>query len=159
MEQLKQWYNGLDSSEQRLVNIASIFVVLFILFFGILKPISDSVESIEGQIQSRERSVALWKKSMPQIIANRGAMSSSNSNIPLTNLVTSTTRQYQLNVSRVKEKSPNEMQVWFDNVSFNDFIRWVAELESRHKVSVDSVNIRTKDRDGLSSIDIKIQRG
>ena len=159
MEQLKEWYQGLDNNEQRIVMLAAAFFGLIILVFGLLKPVNDSLGDIQRKIDSREKSVALWKKSMPQIIANRGSMNSKNSSTSLSNLITSSTRKYQLKVSRVQEKGATEIQVWFDNVPFNEFVRWVAELENSHRVSVESVNIRTKDRDGLSSIDVKIQRG
>ncbi|WP_444996883.1 type II secretion system protein GspM [Aliikangiella sp. IMCC44359] len=159
MEQLKQWYEGLDNNEQRIVMLAAVFFGVLILIFGLLKPINDSLNSLQSQVNSREKSVALWKQSMPQIIANRGNTNTSSSSLSLSNLVTSSTRKYQLRVSRVQEKGPTEIQVWFDNVPFNEFIKWVAELENGHSVSIESVNIRTKDRDGLSSIDVKIQRG
>lgn len=159
MEQLKQWYEGLDNNEQRIVMLAAVFFGVLILFFGLLKPINDSLNSLQTQVNSREKSVALWKKSMPQIIANRGNTNTSSASLSLSNLVTSSTRKYQLRVSRVQEKGATEIQVWFDNVPFNEFIKWVAELENSHSISIESVNIRTKDRDGLSSIDVKIQRG
>lgn len=157
MEQIKEWYNGLPENEQRIVMIAAAFFALVILFFGILKPINDSVDRLEGQVSSRQNVVAEFKKNMPVLVANRGsARQSANNNRSLSNLVTSTTRRFQLNVSRVQEKGAAEMQVWFDNVSFNNFLRWTAELENKHKIKVESVNIRSKERNGLSSIDIKL---
>ena len=159
MQQLKEWFEGLDENEKRIVIIGGIFFSLVILIFGILKPLNDSVGTLEQQVNSRQDSVDQWKANMPTILANRGAASGTSSNRALSNVVTSTTRRFNLKVSRVQEKGQDEMQVWFDNVAFNDFIRWTAELENRHKITIDSVNIRSKDRNGLSSIDIKILRG
>jgi len=159
MEQLKEWFNGLEDNEQRIVIIGGVVLSLVILIFGLIKPLNDSVNSLRQQVDSRQKSVANWKASMPVLIANRGATNTATNSRALSNVITSTTRRFNLNVSRVQEKGQNEMQVWFDNVPFNDFIRWVAELENKHQVTVDSVNIRSKERDGLSSIDIKIIRG
>jgi len=160
MEQIKEWYNGLEESEQRIVLVAAVFFSLVIVLFGIIKPINDSVSRLEGQVESRQNTVAEFKKNMPVLLANRGsARTSSGNKSSLSNLVTSTTRRFQLNVSRVQEKGSTEMQVWFDNVPFNNFLRWTAEMENRHQVKIESVNIRSKERDGLSSIDIKLVRG
>jgi type II secretory pathway component PulM len=76
--------------------------------------------------------------------------------LPLTSIINSTTKKFNLAVSRRDSKSPNEMQVWFDNVSFDSFLRWVAEVESKHNVSVASVNIRSRENDGITSINVKL---
>lgn len=159
MEQIKEWYQGLEQSEQQIVLVAAVFFSLVILFFGLLKPLNGAVEDIKTKVNSRQSSVNYWKQSMPTVLANRGRASASSSNMRLGTVVTTTTRRFNLSVSRVNEKGPTEIQVWFDNVPFNDFIRWVAEIESKHQVTVASVNVRSKERDGLSSIDIKLQKG
>lgn len=155
-QQINDWYTELETNEQRIVVVAAIFFSLVILVFGILKPLNDSVSSLQGQVKSRQKSVDKWKQSMPIILANRGHSQGASSGQALSFIVTSTSKRFNLRVSRVQEKSSDEMQVWFDSVPFNDFIRWVAEVQNRHNVKVASVNVRSKDRDGLASIDIKI---
>jgi len=87
-----------------------------------------------------------------------GAQTRGGSHQPLSAIVTSSTRDFNLRVSRVQEKGSDEFQVWFDNVAFNDFIRWITVLNNRYQVSVVSVNVRSKDRDGLSGIDVKLHK-
>ncbi|TQV85497.1 type II secretion system protein GspM [Aliikangiella coralliicola] len=159
MEQLKQWFEGLENNEQKIVLAAAAFVSLMLLIFVVLKPLNDKVSSLERQVESRESSVAKWKQAMPKILATRGQASGNRSNQALSSVVTSSTRRFNLKVARVQEKGSDEMQVWFDNIVFNDFVRWSAELQNRYQVKIASVNIRSKDRDGLSSIDVKIRRG
>lgn len=158
MQQFKLWYAGLDEREQKIAQGAAALFVFIILIFGILKPLSNSVAIHKKKIESRQNSVSKWKEALPVIIANRGQVSGGG-NKSLSFVVTSTTRAFRLRVSRVQEKGTDEIQVWFDNVSFNDFIGWVADIQKKHQVKIASVNIRSKDRDGLSSIDVKIQRG
>lgn len=159
MQQLKEWYSGLDNNEQKMVQIASVFFGLVILIFGLLKPLSQSVTDLQTQVKSRQKSVDHWKQSMPLLLANRGQAAGGSSSMPLNTVITSTARKFNLNVSRVQEKGSDEIQVWFDNISFNDFLRWTAEIQNKHRVKVSSANIRSKDRDGLSSIDVKIIKG
>lgn len=158
MEQIKQWYAGLEDSEQRIVLIAAVFFSLVIVFFGIIKPLNDKVSGLQQTADIRRSTVAQWQLELPKIMASSG-QASGDSSQALSSVVTSSTRRFNLRVSRVQEKGDNEIQVWFDNVAFNDFIRWVAALNQQYQVKVSSVNIRTRDRDGLSSIDIKIEKG
>ena len=74
----------------------------------------------------------------------------------MTSIINNTTRKFNLAVSRRDSKSPNEMQVWFDNVSFDDFLRWVEEVESKHGVSVATVNVRSRENNGITSINVKL---
>lgn len=159
MQQLKVWFEALEQNEQKIVLIATAFFAFVILVFGILKPLSNSVSSLQNQVDSRQQSVEKWKQAMPQLLANKGQSSNSNSTQAISSVVTTTTKQFNLRVSRVQEKGTEEMQVWFDNVPFSDFVRWVAEVQDRYKLKVASVNIRNKDRNGLASIDIKLLRG
>lgn len=156
MDQIKQWYSELESSEQRIVMILGILFILVILIFGLLMPINQTVDSLQTKVSSSQNSVDQWKQSIPILRANRGRASSNQS---LNSVVTSSTRQFNLNVSRVQEKGEDEMQVWLDNVVFNDCLNWISQLEKRYKVKVASINIRNKDRNGLINLDVKLQKG
>lgn len=158
MQEIKQWYAELDKNDQRVVLIAIVFFSFIILFFGILKPLGDSVNKLQVQVNSREKSVEKWQQSMPAILASRGNGKNAKSTAALSFIVTSTTKQFKLRVSRVQEKSDNEMQVWFDNVSFNNFVSWLAQIEKKYSINTVSVNVRNKSRNGLTSIDIKIRK-
>ena len=61
---------------------------------------------------------------MPALLANRGQVRGGNNSMPLNSIITNSTRKFNLRVSRVQEKNSDEIQVWFDNVPFNDFLRW-----------------------------------
>jgi len=158
MEQIKAWYSGLEENEQKIVVFAGIFFCVVILFFGLIKPVNDQVKKLEMSVKGKQSMIVEWQKDLPKLMASRGRASTSNGNQKLSSVVTSSTRKFNLRVSRVQEKGANEIQVWFDNVPFNDFARWVTELNNRHKVSVASVNVRSKDRNGISSIDVKLTK-
>lgn len=158
MQQIKDWFYGLDDNEQKIVIGFSVVIGFVILFFGIIFPINNQVSLLQKQVESREKSVANWTEKLPLVLANRNNPSATTSKVPLTNVITSTSSRFRLRVSRVQEKSESEIQVWLDNVNFNDFIKWVDELESNNRINVSSANIRNKDRNGLSSIDIKLVR-
>ncbi len=158
MQQLKTWYAGLEENEQKMVVVAAVVMALLILVFAVIKPLNNSVSTYQQKVKGRQSSVNNWKAALPVIIANRGQTSNASNNRGLSYVITSTTRAFNLRVSRVQEKGADEIQVWFDNVAFNDFIGWVADIQNRYQVKIASVNVRSKDRDGLSSIDIKVQR-
>lgn len=159
MEQIKSWYNGLEQNEKKIVLLGGIAIAVAIIFLVVLKPLNGKVKSLQISVDSKSQTIAEWRASVPKLIANRGGATNSSDGQALSAIVTSSTRQFNLRVSRVQEKGNEEIQVWFDNVPFNDFANWVAELNNRHGVAVASANIRSKDRDGLTSIDVKLRKG
>ncbi len=159
MDELKNWFEQLEDNEKKIVAIASIAMLILIIIFAILVPLNNSIDSLKIQVDSRKKSIETWQESLPIILANQGSSASYSNEQSINTIITKTTQQFNLSVSRVQEKSTNEMQVWLDNVPFNDFIRWTNEIQNRYQLKVASVNIRGKDRNGLSSIDIKLKRG
>ncbi len=156
MEQIKEWYNGLDERDQQIALYASIGLFLFIIYFGLLDPLNQSVTKMEMKVESQQKTVDWMKRQVSLIRGNNGKSSSSGSQLPLATVVNNTTRSYALPVSRRDSKSPNEMQVWFDNVPFNSFLRWASEIKSKYDVKIITVNIRSRDRDGIASINVKL---
>ena len=106
-QQVKEWYTALDSNEQRMVLIASAFFSLVILVFGLLKPLSSSVSQLENQVDSRQQSVDKWKQAMPILLANKGQAQGQSNGMPLSSVITSTAKKFNMNVSRVQEKNNN----------------------------------------------------
>jgi general secretion pathway protein M len=156
MEQLKNWYSGLDQNEQKITLIAALIVLTMLVYLLILEPVNSAVEQMQREVAATQQTIARIKQQVPMVLASKGTGGASPSSLPLTSVVNTTTSKYNLPVSRRDSKSPNEMQVWFDNVSFDSFIRWVAEINQKHGVTVTAVNVRSQDRNGITSINVKL---
>ena len=121
-----------------------------------ISPINSSVSKLETQVKAKQETVDWMKQQVPQILASKGGGNVRTSNQSLSSIVNTTTSRFSLAVSRRDSKSPNEMQIWFDNVSFNSFLSWSAELKKRYGISIATVNIRSQDRNGITSINVKL---
>lgn len=158
MQQIKERYENLQDSEQKIVLIFASLFLLVILIFGLLMPVGQSIETKQLAVNSMQNSVNKFKQAIPVIRANRGNANSANNSMPLNSVITGSTRQFNLLVSRVQEKSDTEVQVWLDNAEFNKVMQWINELNKRYNVSVASLSMRNKERNGLVSMDIKLTR-
>jgi len=156
MEELKAWFVELDDRDQNITVGGAIIFFIFLLYFFLISPVQESVNTLETKLEAKQKIVDKMKKQVYIIRKNKGQGRSNTSSLPLSSVVNSTTNKYNLPVSRRDSKSPEEMQVWFDNVSFDSFLSWVAELKSKYGVTVTSVNVRGPDRDGITSINVKL---
>ncbi|MFT6732631.1 MAG: general secretion pathway protein M [Polaribacter sp.] len=156
MDSIKNWFNELSEQDQKITLIAGALVSIILVYLLIISPLNEGVNKLEIEVASRIKS-DLWMSQQVSIIKSNSSIGSAvGGSLPLTSIINSTTKKFNLAVSRRDSKSPNEMQVWFDNVSFDSFLRWVAEVESKHNVSVASVNIRSRENDGITSINVKL---
>lgn len=157
MEQIKQWYSELQENEQKIVIAIGFVFILVIFIFGLIMPINQSVNQLESKVNKEQRVINTWQESIPKIRANRNQAGGS-SNQSLNSIITSSTRVFDLKVSRVQEKGDDQMQVWLDNVPFDNSLRWISMLEKRYKVKVSSINLRNKERNGLVNLDVRLQK-
>ncbi len=155
MEQLKTWYFGLEEREQTITLYFTIIIAILLIYFIIIEPINSSAIKLEKKLAASQKNIDWMKKQVPIILTKKG-INSSTSSLPLTSIINKSTRQYALPVSRRDSSSPNEMQVWFDNVSFDVFIRWSADIKNKYGVGISSVNIRDRDSSGITSINVKL---
>ena len=156
MEQIKAWFFALDEKDQKITIVAAIAFSIFILYFLLINPVNESAAKLKKDVAAKQKTVDWMKKQVSLIRSSKGRGQASSSSLPLSSVVNSTTNKYGLAVSRRDSKSPSEMQVWFDNVSFDSFLSWVAEIKSKHGVTITSVNVRSVDRDGITSINVKL---
>jgi general secretion pathway protein M len=156
MEQIKAWYAGLDEKDQKVTLVASVVFVALMLYLLVIEPINSSASKLQSEVAAKQKTVDWMKAQIPIILASKSSGGARASSLALSSVVNNTTNKYALPVSRRDSKSPNEMQVWFDNVSFDSFLGWVSEIKQKHGVTVTSVNIRSQDRDGITSINVKL---
>ena len=156
MDPIREWFNSLDQKDKKITIIAGIGLLIFVVYFLLLSPLNESVTDLKQKVASQQKSVNWMKQQVPLIRGTTGAGDSNQSQLPLASIVNNTTKTYSLPVSRRDSKSPNEMQIWFDNVSFNSFLQWSSEISSKHGITIVMVNIRSRDRDGIASINVKL---
>lgn len=156
MDSIKNWFHDLSEQDQKITLLAGGIVLLALLFLMIINPLNQSVDKLEVEVTSRIKSDHWMSQQVSVIKSSSSSVSSPRGSLPLTSIINNTTRKFNLAVSRRDSKNQNEMQVWFDNVNFDSFLRWVAEVESKHGVSVATVNVRSREQNGITSINVKL---
>lgn len=156
MQQIKEWFSSLDERDQKITLTGTVIFVVLIGYLLIISPINESVDLLKKDVAAKQKTINWMKEKVAILRANKGVSGQSSNSSPLSSIVNNTTKKYNLPVSRRDSKSPNEMQVWFDNVSFDSFLSWVSEIQKRHGVTIASVNVRSRDEAGITSINVKL---
>ena len=158
---MKQWFFDLESREQLAVLVCAVFVAFAILFFGIWRPLANSEAALDS-------SVADWERSLVALGPLRNALSNSGNRAPqpgnqsLVVIVDSTLRERGL-YSALQRSQPNgasAIRVEFQDIAFDDAVRWLGDLSSRYNLHVQSGNFSrsTQDIPGRVNASLTLER-
>jgi general secretion pathway protein M len=68
-------------------------------------------------------------------------------------LINTTAQSNNIAISRIQAKS-DSVQLWIDDVNFNQFVTWLEELSKQYEVDIQNVDISATDSPGM----IKVSR-
>ncbi|MET1218544.1 MAG: type II secretion system protein M [Glaciecola sp.] len=134
-----QWFQHLETREQRLLKIGAVFVVLGCLYWLIWAPLQNGIAA-EKQTLQQQQQLAVWvakQKARVSALQNNGAKQAKLKG-SLVQAVNSTASYSKIQLTRIQPKG-DEVQVWIDEVTFGTLLVWLDSLEKT------GVNVRQID--------------
>ncbi len=139
MDAIKEYFNNLESREKNLVIIAGVLIGLLIPYQFMWKPFSESLEDSQIRVEAQRKQLVTMQQQAQQIKGLRGSASftSQPGRQFLNNLINTEARKNGLaNSLKTKAESNNKVRVSMDNVPFDNVMKWLDQLVSRHGVIV-----------------------
>jgi general secretion pathway protein M len=140
---MKAWFAGLEANERRLIMIAAPLVLLMLLYVGIWEPLVNKVDALRVSTAEQE-SLLVWMRGaaqeVKQLRGRGGQPARPASGQSLLSLVDRTAKSGRLGpaLKRVQPDGDQKVRVWLESASFDDVVRWLTSLETRHGVYVES---------------------
>ncbi|MDH5230752.1 MAG: type II secretion system protein M [Gammaproteobacteria bacterium] len=160
-QQFLNFWMQLQPRERIMLSVGAVFLAITIIYAGVWQPIHNNVADLQESIE-REKKFIDWAKQTSQevrILQRNTGRSINNSGQSLLALIDSTARRSQLGdaVRRVEPEGTNKVRVWFEQASFDDLIRWVAQIETQYSFSVASAVIDKEAASGRVSARLIIE--
>lgn len=140
---MKEWFYGLEGREQIAVIAGTVAVAFAILFFGIWRPLAGGEAALGNSVSTWERSLAELRPLRSALSSASGSRTASaGQNQSLVVIVDTTLRDRGLYgaLQRSQPNGANAIRVEFENVAFDDAVRWLGDLSSRYNLHVQSGN-------------------
>lgn len=137
MQALKRWFLQLSERERMLVVAASVITVIVLFYYLLWSPLHQAVDTQSAALEN-DRKLLIWvqeQSSRAQLLQSTGQNNTFSGS--LTQLVNQTTRAANISVSRLQPQD-DELQIWIDEVPFNALMQWLADLEQRGVVILQS---------------------
>jgi len=151
LNELKSKFFALDNSEQKTVIVGILFVVLFLLYIVVYKPMNSTLTQLQ-QSNVKNQELLIWmKESVAQLKGSGKGKNSANKrgNRSLSEVINTSAASAKVSISRSQPRENNQYQIWLDKVVFDDMVDWIERLTRDYGVAVNSVNLGATDSNGM----------
>jgi general secretion pathway protein M len=151
---LKAWYGGLQQREQRMVAIGAIALGALLLVGGVLLPLQAAVSSAEKRASTKREDLAWMRANAPELQGANPMLLRDTSEAPVV-VVDRVGREVGLGSAlRGTQPSGAGVRVQLEGASFDTLITWLATLDRRYGVSVESITVDRAAKPGVVNANI-----
>jgi general secretion pathway protein M len=141
MNTLKAWYAGLQAREQRMVGFGAIGLALVILVGGILLPLQSAVSTAVERKEAKTQDLAWMRVNAAEIQAGSASLPADAGEAPVV-LVDRIGREAGLGSAlRGTQPSGTGVRVQLEAAPFDTLIAWLATLEQRYGLAIESITV------------------
>ena len=154
---MKHWFLSLTQRERVMVQAAASVVGIFVVYLLIVEPISSTYEQNKKNVASSMETLQ-WMRTAAQEVKKLSGGRGTTGKTKGKQFVLSTVDRSAKNaglatvMKRVQPESDTGVRVWFENAPFDDLIKWLSIIESKHGLSVNEINIEKTESTGLVNV-------
>jgi general secretion pathway protein M len=148
MNKLRAWYAGLEERERRFVLFGAIGVLLLVLIVGVLMPLHSAVSTAVTRSDTKRGDLAWMQVNAPAVRA-AGSLPADTGEAPVV-MVDRVGRELGL-ASALRGTQPNGtgVRVQLEAAPFDTLITWLAALDQRYGLSIESITVDRAARPGV----------
>jgi general secretion pathway protein M len=154
LQKLKAWYTNLQERERRVVLIGSVALAALILVGGILLPLESAVSAAQKRAETRRDDLAWMHVNAPEL-ASAGTTTFNDTGEPPVVVVDRVGREAGLGTAlRGTQPSGTGVRVQLEAAPFDTLVNWIATLDQRYGLALDSITIDRAARPGVVNANI-----
>ena len=156
---LLQRFNQLNKKEQYYLSVLALVLIPYLIYMLLWQPVAKSNQKLSAanhmaqqQLQTVQELAAQYQQ-----LQQKSGRSSSEVNLP--QLIDSSVVRHKLALKRMQPSASGDIQLRFENVSFNYLMAWLYELESEYAVVVKDLSVTPGNSAGLVSSSVRLRKG
>lgn len=156
---MKEWLNGLEPRERRLVLAGTAITTCLLLYALAWAPFAAKVDKLRAS-HSEQQALLQWMqgaaKEVKQLSGAARRPGQPATGQSLLALIDSTAKAGHLGTAlkRVQPDGNQRVQVWLEEAPFDDVVAWLEGLEQRQGISAESSVFSAKDMPGI--VDVRL---
>jgi len=163
LDDIKNWYQGLQQRERQLVLAASAVIIITLLYLTTWEPIhqgnKDQTQKYQTQVDILDwmQTAAIEVRTLQ---ASGAAKRQTNSSQPVTLLVENSAATAGLKpyLSKLESTSEKGARITIDAASFDQLLLWLNTLQSQYGITVSSANLDRNNTPGAVNARMTLNR-
>ncbi|RRQ21462.1 type II secretion system protein GspM [Thiohalobacter thiocyanaticus] len=154
---MKAWLLSLAPRERLIVAGGAAVLLLLVLWLGLWEPLDQRVEELEQSVAVQEEEFTWMQQAAAEIQQLRrsgGQAAAGLQGRSLLAVVDQATRAAGLNsgLKRIEPEGQSRVRVQFEQIGFDDFMRWLDGLHRQYGVFTQSITIEREEAPGRVNI-------
>jgi general secretion pathway protein M len=154
LAKLKTWYAGLKEREQRVVAVGAVALVIVVLFGGLLLPLQSAVTSAVKRADDRRDDLSWMHANVAELQYGAGTVFNDSNEAPVVIVDRVGREQGLANSLKGTQPSGNGVRVQLEAAPFDTVITWLARLDQRYGLAIDSITVDRGARPGLVNANV-----
>lgn len=157
---MKALLKRLSPREQRTLLLGGSFVLLMVVYFGLIQPFAHQKMLYEQQVSDKMALLTWMHKASAEVNRLKGAVQATQKKTTkqsLLGLTESLARQHELGATlqRIQPSQDEGVQVWLNNAPFDQVLAWLSAL-SEYGIIVEHINIKRQAASGVVNVDVTL---
>ncbi len=151
-EQIKEWWENLSEREQQLTFVTLLVVFIAMIYFLIWQPVATNLAESQQKLQSSQQTLQWVESNANKLVAaGVGNNKTTTRKQNLSQLISSTAKRNQIVISRIQNRN-GSVDIWINQVEFNQFLKWITALQNQYQVQVNSADLNQDKTQGMVKI-------
>ena len=150
---MKAYWQQLERKDKQLFVALALTLLLAAGYWLVWQPLQTELANTQRKITAQTQTLEEVKVLGQKISELQDSTNTGSASQDLNQLINTTAQSNNIAISRIQAKS-DSVQLWIDDVNFNQFVTWLEELSKQYEVDIQNVDISATDSPGM----IKVSR-
>ena len=144
-------WRGLQPRERALITSAGILLCITFVYALLWVPMQRDLRHLRTALPEAETHLTVMRAQLAQAQQLRSARPTAGQSVSLQTAVeqTAATAGIQGTISRLETHGPKTVDVSLDAVAFDQLIRWLADLQKKHPITIEAATVDRQASPGL----------
>lgn len=158
MDDIKEWWAQAPAKDQLALVICAGFIVVYILFMVVLKPVDDLRKKQAVTNNALRGSLENVRELAAQVVANKNSGQTSQRGNSLENIVQQTVSANNLRVASMNSSGKNGVRLRFEEARFENVLKWMYEMEVSQNVKIKDLSVSSASNPGMVTINLRMHQ-
>jgi general secretion pathway protein M len=161
--QARERFEALQPRERWMLALGAAALLVTVLYLGVWEPLVKARAERSAALESSRQLALRLEQAAAQLQsgAGRNPAAASTRGLSLVAAVDQASKQGSIGKApaRIQPEGERVVRVWFEEIAFDALVRWLAEVQTRYGLSVQTLDVEPQAAPGQVNVRLSLTRG